>query len=120
MAEGFKVIAQALLPNSWATIYTVPASTGAAFATRSHTGTIISSMVFCNQHSGSLTYFVRIVPKGETAAAKHIIFNARALASDATEIVSLGSGLENGDMVDMYVATTANQVSVSIFGIQIS
>jgi len=119
MSNRSTVIAQALLQGSWTTVYTVPINTQTAYASRDVISVTISSIVLCNQHTGDLAYHIRFVPKGETAAAKHIVFHTRTLGAKATDIVSLGAGIQSGDMIDMYAAT-ADKISVSIFGIETS
>jgi len=118
VADGYKVLAQSELTASYATVYVVPTSTTSTFATRNLIVSIVSSMTFCNTTGSTVQYYVRIVPSGDTAANKHVIIHNKDIAAKSTDIVSLGVGLQTGDVIDMKADGTT-RVSASIFGIEI-
>ena len=118
MARGIKILAQGELGvTSFANVYTVPTGAMATFGSRDIYTAVVSSLVLCNRHSGTVSYNVRVVPSADTAADRHIIFNARDLTTNATDVVSLGMGLVAGDEIDMF-ASVADKISVTVFGIE--
>ena len=82
------------------------------------TGTVVSSVVICNQASTTATYRIAVRPAGAAVAAQHwIVYGATVAASDST-ILTLGITLATTDVVTVY-ASSAN-LSFSLFGSEIS
>jgi len=120
MAETFKVLGQAgdVLVSAFATnLYTVPEKPNVKFAPRDVSQALVSSIVVCNRDSGTGEYSIRVVPSGEDAADKHIIFYAKSIAANSTHVISMGLGLQVGDRIDANVSTS-DTISMSAFGIE--
>ena len=119
MARALKILAQAELGTSSATVYTVPTGLMTSFGSRDLYSAVVSSLVLCNRNAATKYFTVQVVPNGETPANKHIIFNERNLTTDSTDVISLGMGLLAGDKIDMLAEATSS-ISVTIFGIESS
>ena len=121
MADGFKILAQATLTNTEATIYAVPTPSGDRFATRGNSQAVISSIILCctNDSGGAgPNYSIRVKRSGETDNAKQIIFNAQAIAINETDVLSLGIGLVSGDSIKAS-CTSGDAVQMNIFGTEV-
>tara|TARA_R110000751_G_scaffold85915_1_gene171323 strand:+ start:98 stop:463 length:366 start_codon:yes stop_codon:yes gene_type:complete len=121
MAASLLVLGQAELgTGAFGTVlYTVPTTTDSALGSGTRFQTVVTSIVLCNRHSSANLYSIRVVPNEETAAVKHIIFNSVSLATNATDIISLGLTVESGDKIEAS-ASVASTLSVSVFGVETS
>jgi hypothetical protein len=123
MADSFKVLGQADIgTTAWSgtaaditTVYTAPGTPHSEFAPRQIMQSIVSVIIVANR-STSHTYHIRVIPKGETGADKHIIISGRTLGNNATDILSLGIGLSSGDKIQAYAG--AATFSMSVFGLE--
>ena len=121
MADGFKILAQATLTNTEATIYAVPTPSGDRFATRGNSQAVFSSIILrCTNDGGDAgpNYSIRVKRSGETDNAKQIIFNAQAIAINETDVLSLGIGLVSGDSIEAS-CTSGDAVQMNIFGTEV-
>ena len=120
MAEAFKVLGQADISTSafGTTLYIVPSSSQAGFATRNIFQTLVASLVVCNRHASNAgAYSVRVIPSGETEGTKHTIFLSTAIAAKDTHVISLGLGMQSGDTIKVSGAS-GDTISMSAFGIE--
>ncbi|QDP61240.1 MAG: hypothetical protein GOVbin2729_66 [Prokaryotic dsDNA virus sp.] len=122
MADGFKILAQATLTNTEATIYTVPTPSGERFLTRGNSQAVISSIILCctNDAGGAgPNYSIRVKKSGEDADAdKQIIFKEQAIALNETDVLSLGIGLVSGDSIEA-ACSSGDAVQMNIFGTEV-
>jgi hypothetical protein len=118
MADGFKILAQATLTVSEATIYTVPAPTGQRFAARGNSQAVISSIILCCTGGSSTTYSIRVKDSSDEGADinKQIIFSSQGIALNETDVLSLGIGLVSGDSIEAICAGSGSVVQMNIFG----
>jgi hypothetical protein len=110
MATTYSVLAQA----------NPSATTETTLLTASGTsGTVVSSLVICNQASSTATYRVAVRPSGQssTTAPNWIVYGASVNANDST-ILTIGLTLASGDKVQIYASTST--LSFSAFGSTIS
>lgn len=109
MATTYKVLGQSLpSPNTFTTLYTVPASTQA----------IISTLNACNTSTGNVTFRVAVRPGGETITTKHyVVYDALVPLQDSIAL-SLGMTMGNTDVVTVF--STQGNVSFNLFGTEIS
>jgi len=110
MATSYSVLGQA---NPSATTETTLVTASGT------TGTVVSSIVICNQASTQATYrfVVRPSAQGTTTAPNYIVYGATVNANDST-ILTIGLTLASGDKITVY-ASSAN-LSFSAFGSTIS
>ena len=121
MADGFKILAQATLTNTEATIYTVPTPSGERFLTRGNSQAVISSIILCctADSGGGATYSIRVKESGEDADAdKQIIFKEQAIALNETDVLSLGIGLVSGNLIEAS-CSSGDAVQMNIFGTEV-
>jgi hypothetical protein len=108
MPTNYKVLGQAALTTAVANVYTVPANTQ----------TVISTVVVTNRTSSNVNYRLAVQPAGAALANQHYIaFDAIAAASDSIAL-TLGLTLGNTDVVS--ANASANSLSISIFGSEIT
>lgn len=83
------------------------------------TGTVVSSIVVCNQASTPATYRIAVRPSGQgtTTAKNYIVYGSTVNLNDST-ILTIGLTLASGDVVTVY-ASSAN-ISFSAYGSVIS
>jgi hypothetical protein len=135
MADGFKILAQAVLLSSdpatvpladsaGCLIYQVPDASAARFNSRDYSQAVISSIVVCHVDSAAAThpYTIRVVKSGAGFDNKqYVIYNKDLSASD-TDVLSLGIGLVSGDAIyaESYKnASSVSDLSISIFGTEV-
>lgn len=116
MAEVLRILGQ-LSPSAttWETIYTVPTHSSSNLG-KSPVQTIISTIIYCNVSGSVDSYSIRVVPSGETAAAKHNIFHERYVYGEVTEIITPGITMNSGDFINVY--TDSGNGSFSVFGVE--
>jgi len=118
MPSSFKVLGQSQLSTSayGTLLYTVPSIPDLGLGASPGFQSVIGSIVICNQSGGALSYYLRVVPDGETAGVEHVIFNSVSLDSNGTSVISLGLTMETGDVLEGYASGTV--MSVSVFGVE--
>jgi len=135
VADNYKILAQILPANTTEnTAYTVPsaAETTVASTTTSpftvkvspkaasvQTYTIISSVIICNQHSGAVTYDMRLKQSGESDNDKEWIFKSVSLDNGKSHVLSLGMGLSAGDSIKVKISV-ASKLSFTFMGIEVT
>jgi hypothetical protein len=108
MPTNYKVLGQAELTTSVANVYTVPANTQ----------TVISTVVVTNRTNSNVNYRLAVQPAGVALANQHYIaYDAIASASDSIAL-TLGLTLGNTDVIS--ANASANSLSISIFGSEIT
>jgi hypothetical protein len=108
MPTNYKVLGQAALTTAVANVYTVPAATQ----------TVVSTVVVANRTTSNVNYSIAVRPAGAALANQHYIaFNAIAAASDSIAL-TLGLTLGNTDVIS--ASASANSLSISIFGSEIT
>lgn len=108
MPTNYKVLGQAALTTSTANVYTVPANTQ----------TVVSTVVVANRTSSNVNYRLAVQPAGAALANQHYIaYDAVAAANDSIAL-TLGLTLGNTDVVS--ANASANSLSISIFGSEIT
>lgn len=109
MANDYKVLAQAALPATTASvIYTVPAATS----------TVLSTVTICNQNSSQSSYRIAVVPGGGSVLTKNYLAYDVPLQANDTTALTLGVTLGAADELSVY-ATSAS-VSFSLFGTEVT
>lgn len=110
MATTYSVLAQA---NPAATTETTLLTASGT------TGTVVSSLVVCNQASTTATYRVAIRPSAQvsTTAPNWIVYGASVNGNDST-ILTIGITLASGDKIQVYASSAT--LSFSAFGSVIS
>jgi hypothetical protein len=107
MATIYKVLGQLAGTTATSSLYTSPGSTQ----------TVVSSLVACNQSSVNSTYWIAVIPSGDTLSSENwVAFNVPISGSDSTAL-TLGITLAAGDSIQVSGLTTG---SFSLFGSQIS
>jgi hypothetical protein len=120
MADGFKILAQATLSDTEATIYAVPAAGGSRFASRQTSQTIVSSIILCCTTGAPATYSIRV--KNSISDAnndKQFIFKLQPISAPETDVLSLGIGLVAGNCIEAQCSTD-DVVQMSIFGTEVT
>ena len=122
MADGFKILAQATLTNTEATIYTVPNPSGERFSIRGNSQAVISSIILCctADSGGGATYSIRVKSASDDGSDidKQIIFNNQAIALNETDVLSLGIGLVSGDSIEAS-CSSGDAVQMNVFGTEV-
>lgn len=93
--------------TTYATVYTVPASTSA----------VISTITICNQASADATYRVAVASASTPATAEFLAFGATVKAND-TVTLTLGLTLEATKRI--VISSSANTTSFGVFGSEIT
>ena len=107
MATTYKVLGQLAGTTSTSSLYTSP----------SLTQTVVSSLVACNQSTAASTYWIAVVPSGDTLSSENwVAFQVPISGSDSTAL-TLGITLAAGDAIQVSGLLTG---SFSLFGSQIS
>lgn len=108
MPTNYKVLGQSTLTTAVANVYTVPANTQA----------VISTVVVTNRTSSNVNYRLAVQPAGAALANQHYIaFDAVAAGSDS---IALTLGLTMGNTDILSANASANSLSISIFGSEIT
>lgn len=106
MPTTYKVLGQATPGSSGGTLFTATA------------GTIVSSIVICNQTASAVTYRIAVRPAGATLATVHYnVFDA-TIPANKTDAWTIGMTLAAGDVVT--VQASSSSVSFSAYGTEIS
>lgn len=109
MATIYKVLGQSIpTPNTFTTLYTVPAATSA----------IISTLNACNTSTANVTFRVAVRPAGETITAKHYVVYDSIIPQQDSISVSLGMTMGNTDVLTVF--SFQGNVSFNAFGTEIS
>jgi len=91
-----------------ANVYTVPAATQA----------VISTIIIANRSSSNTNYRIAVQPAGAALSNQHYIaYDAVAAANDSIAL-TLGLTLGNTDVIS--ANASANSLSISIFGSEIT
>ena len=96
-------LAQAETTTSYVTIYTTP----------SLTRTYVKNIDICNTTGGSLTFFISLVPKGDTAGAANALFFGNTLAANATYQWRGTQILTPGDLISVKASGAGVTVTIS-------
>ena len=108
MPTEYKVLGQGDITTAVSNVYTVPAATQA----------VVSSVVITNRSSSNVNYRLAVQPAGAALANQHYIaYDAIAAGSDSIAL-TLGLTLGNTDVVS--ANASANDISISIFGSEIT
>lgn len=110
MATTYKVLGQTqgtAAVTTYATAYTVPASTSA----------VISTITICNQTSTDRTYRVAVASGATPSTAEFIVYDATVSGND-TVTLTLGLTLEATKRI--VVSSSANTTSFGVFGSEIA
>jgi hypothetical protein len=85
------------------------------YAAGTSAGSVVSSIVVCNQAASAATYRIAVRPAATspTVAANWIVYGATVAASDST-VLTIGVTLAQNDTIRVY-ASSAN-LSFSAFG----
>lgn len=133
MADGFKILAQAILPSSTnppfadssnCLIYQVPVASATRFNSRDYSQAVISSIIVCHADSAAAThpYTIRVVKSGSGFDDKQYVIYNKSLSAGQTDILSLGIGLVSGDAIyaeSFKNASAISDFSMSIFGTEV-
>lgn len=79
---------------------------------------VISTLVICNRGAVGTAYTIALRPNGEALDPKHYIAYQVYLYENDTITITIGITLDAGDVLT-FIAET-NDVSVSIFGVEIT
>jgi len=108
MPTEYKVLGQGDITTAVSNVYTVPAATQA----------VVSSVVITNRSSSNVNYRLAVQPAGAALANQHYIaYDAIDAGSDSIAL-TLGLTLGNTDVVS--ANASANDISISIFGSEIT
>lgn len=137
MADGFKILAQAVLLDAGGAatasasdrlIYQVPDGSASRFGSRRISQAVISSIVVCHVHVGATShkYTVRAVKNGTSPTfndGQYLTYN-KSIAPANTDVLSMGIGLVSGDAIYAEAdaggsAGTVSDISITIFGTEI-
>jgi hypothetical protein len=109
MATIYKVLGQVTpTPNTFTTLYTVPAVTQS----------IISTLNACNTSASNVTFRIAVRPGGETITAKHYVVYDAILPAQDSIALSLGMTMGNTDVLTVF--SFQGNVSFNAFGTEIS
>lgn len=100
-------LAQTQPGTSYATAYTVPASTS----------TIIKELVACNPTGGSVALDVSFVASGGTAGVTNNVIANAVIAAYSTVIFSFSQVLATGGFISMK-ASAASSLTVTVSGVE--
>lgn len=95
----------------------MPGSTAGTLATAS-VGTVVSSVVVCNQSATAATYRIAVRPAGATLAAVHYLVYDATVAPNKTDTWTIGISLGASDVLT--VQSSSSSVSFTAFGVEIS
>ena len=139
MADGFKILAQAMMrdsgtgnlplaDNALDLIYEVPSPSGQRFAARGNSQAIVSSISVCHVHDSSSAheYSIRIVEDVSSPGfddKQYIIYN-KSINNSTTDVLSLGIGLVSGNGIYAEAAVGGNagdpsDIAITIFGTEV-
>jgi len=96
-------LAQAALTTAYVTIYTTPILTR----------TFVKNIDVVNTTSGSLTFFISLVPKGDTAGAANALFFGSTLTAYATYHWTGTQILTPGDLISVKASGAGVTVTIS-------
>lgn len=109
MPTAYKVLGQnAATPNTYTSLYTVPAATQA----------VCSTLAVCNRGVTS-TFRIAVRPAGATLANQHFLIYDSAISQGDSVFLTLGVTLGNTDVVTVYSGNTGN-LTFSLFGSEIT
>ena len=130
MADRFKILAQVLptATGSDTTAYTVPVAAATTVGTVAVSPkslfeipqVLVTSIIVCNTDSSDRTFQIRL----KTAAAegdddKEMLFYDTAIATKATQVLSLGLVLESGNVIKVR-PSVASKLAFTIMGIEVT
>ena len=84
----------------------------------SSTGTVVSSVVICNQAATAATYRIAVRPSGATIANQHYLAYDVQVNGNDTTTITLGISLTATDVITVYASTA--YFSFGVFGSEIS
>jgi hypothetical protein len=110
MPTNYKVLGQVNpAVQTYATLYTVPASTQA----------VISTISICNANASvDANYSIAVRPAGETIDAKHFLTSNNVVGALDTIMLTVGLTLGNTDVVTVYV--TNPNVAFGLYGSEVT
>jgi hypothetical protein len=97
-------LAQAEATTTYATIYTTPAATR----------TYIKNIDICNTTSGTLRFYIHLIPKGDTAGVSNALFYNAPINANTTVQWTGSDILTPGDLVQ--IKGSAAGIAVTITG----
>jgi len=97
-------LAQAEMPTTYVTVYTVPPNTR----------TYVKDIDICNTTAGSLRFYVNLVPSGKTAVAANGLFYNAPINANTTVQWTGSQILTAGDTIQ--VKASAAGISISVTG----
>ena len=119
MAIAYKILGQKKPATDYETLYKVPVNTDSKFGSRKVRRAVVTNITLCNF---SLTvdrgYYIRVVPNGETAADKHILFENKEIGTTDIHFLPVKIMLEGGDEVQVKLNGSA-VVAISAFGFEV-
>jgi len=96
-------LAQAALTTSYVTIYTTPILTR----------TFVKNIDLVNTTSGSLTFFISLVPKGTAAGAANALFFGSTISANSTYQWTGTQILTPGDLISVKASGAGVTVTIS-------
>lgn len=119
MAVAYKILGQKQPATAYQVLYKVPITPDNVFGSRGVRRAVVSNITICNF---SLTvdrgYYIRVVPNGETAADKHILFENKEIGTTDIHFLPVKIMLEGGDEVQVKLNGSA-VVAISAFGFEV-
>lgn len=110
MPQAYKTLGQLDLTTTNLTdAYTVPALTEA----------VVSTIIIANRSASATTYSIAIRTEGDAISNKHYIASGVALPANNSTTLTVGITLAATDVISVS-ASTANAVSVNVFGTEIT
>lgn len=116
--------------DQWLNIYQVPIRTSQTLEAGNieiqpsiadvNTVTIVGSIFISNLTGSAHSYWLRVRESSSTVGSlDKILFAGVSIGANQTELISPGLGLSAGNVIDI-MCDTADSVSFSVFGIEVS
>ena len=119
MAVAYKILGQKQPATDYETLYKVPVNTDSKFGSRKVRRAVVTNITLCNfSLTVDRTYFIRVVPSGETASEKHMLFEGKDIDRTDIHFLPMKIMLEGGDEVQVKLNGSA-VVAVSAFGFEV-
>ena len=112
MPQTIKILAQHDSPDTTTLtdIYTVPALTTAT----------VSTVTVCNRGSTAATFRLSAAINGAVDTLSQYLYYDQVIDGNSTFAVTLGITLGAGDKLRFYAASNNTNLSVNVFGIEVS
>ena len=119
MAIAYKILGQKQPSTDYKTLYKVPTTPDSKFGSRRVRRAVVTNITLCNfSLTADRTYFIRVVPSGDTASEKHMLVEGKDIDRTDIHFLPMKIMLESGDEVQVKLNGAA-VVAISAFGFEV-